>query len=46
MMQMLKRKSYGDKTPGDSPDNPLHLKIDREAALDKLFPARKDEGAA
>jgi hypothetical protein len=26
LMQMLKRKTYGDKTPGDSADNPLHIK--------------------
>lgn len=46
LMQMLKRKSYADKIPGDSPENPLHLKIDREAALAKLIGDRTDSPAA
>jgi len=28
---------YGDRTPGDSPTNPLHLKVNREEALAKLI---------
>jgi hypothetical protein len=38
---------YGDRTTlaGD-PENPLHLKIDREAVIAKLIPDRADTGTA
>ena len=41
-----KPAEWRDKQPGDSPDNPLHLKIDREEAIAKLIGDRPDTPAA
>ena len=47
LMQMLKRKTYGEKPlPGSDPNNPLHIKVDREEALAKLVGNRADPAPA
>ena len=35
--EKLLPKTFAGKTPGDSPENPLHLKVDREEAIAKLI---------
>ena len=45
--EMLKRKTYGEKPlPGSDPNNPLHIKVDREEALAKLVGNRADPAPA
>lgn len=46
LMQMLKPKSYATKQPGESPESPFHVKIDREEAIGKLIGNRADPPAA
>lgn len=42
----LAPKKYGRNTPGESPDNPIHIKVDREEILGKLLGNRANPAAA